>query len=84
MNADTLHTMRLDFTGEKGPMTLAERDAAFRGALLRFEPRPAVLLLREGFHPLPLAEASNDDVMFAQAIQITGKRRTARIIVNRT
>lgn len=53
--------------------SLAVRNEMFRFALLNFEPRPAVLLLRTGYDPLPLHEAGNADAMFCEAIQITGK-----------
>ena len=48
------------------------RNDLFREAVAKFEPRPAVYLLKDGFAPLPLAEASNDDVNFADGVQITG------------
>ena len=75
MNATTI---RLTFA--QGD-SLAVRNELFRAEVLKFEPRPAVLLLRTGYEPLPLNEAGNADVMFCEAIQLTGKLKPTAAIV---
>jgi hypothetical protein len=65
-------TVRVSFMRARTYLPLAVRNELFRDAVLKFEPRPAVFLLREGFAPLPLADASDNDVMFSEAVEITG------------
>lgn len=61
--------------------TLVERNEAFRQALIRFEKGPSVVLLREGYIPLPLDEAGNADVMFCEALEITGQLRPSMVVL---
>ena len=71
-NAMNRATITVSFMRSGVYLGLMARNDLFREAVAKFEARPAVYLLKEGFAPLPLAEASNDDVVFADALQITG------------
>jgi len=75
-------TIRVSFMRGRVHLGLMARNDLFREAVAKFEPGSAVVLVREGYGDVPLAIASNDDVMFADAAIITGTLKpTSKVIV---
>jgi hypothetical protein len=76
----TTTTIRVHFMSGD---SLSTRNAHFREARLLFDSFPRVVLVREGYGDVPLATASNVDVMFATAAILTGTLKpTAKVILS--